>query len=94
MSDTQTKINLAFEKHLSSHLSKQNLADILAEFDTEIAAQVQKIYSESLNVPVDWRTATMDSALDTMHQFLKDKYPWLSDETRTKINYAFIMAWK
>ena len=94
MNDAQNKINLAFEKHLSSSLTKQNLADIQTEFGIDTAAQVKTIYSEALNAPVKWRTATMDSALDTMHRFLTENYPWLSDKARTKINYAFIMAWK
>lgn len=94
MNDAQTKINLAFEKYLSSSFSKQNFADIQTEFDEQIAAQVETIYNKALNAPVNWHTATMDSALDTMHEFLTESYPWLSDQARTKINYAFIMAWK
>lgn len=94
MTDNQTKINAAFEDFLESYLSSESQKQIADTYGAEIAAEVKAIYDDALNAPVDWRTATMDSALDAMHELLTRKYPWLSPKSRTKLNYAFIMAWK
>lgn len=94
MNEEQIKINEAFEKFLRNYLSPEDRKQIAAVYGEQIAEQVRTIYDEALNAPVDWGSATMDSALDSMHEFLDQKYPWLSPVARTKINHAFIMVWK
>lgn len=94
MTDEQAKINDAFERFLNSNLSLDAQQQITDSYGEETAAQVKAIYDEALSVPVDWRTATIDSALPVLHEFLNSDYSWLSDKARSNINYAFIMAWR
>jgi hypothetical protein len=94
MTVVQNQINEAFEKYLQSYLSPETREKIAAYYGNEVAVGVQNIYHDALNCSVDWRTATMDSALLAMHQLLDSKYPWLSKKARTNINFAFIMSWK
>ena len=97
MTDEQNKINQAFERFLlttNTYFSKKDLESIAVEYGSEAAIQAKKIYDEAIDAPVDWRTATMDSALGVLHDFLDREYSWLSPKARTNINYAFIMTWK
>lgn len=94
MTEEQAKINEAFEQFPGSSLSKEARQKIVENYGEEIAAQVEKIYQAALDVPVDWNTWTMDSALDAMHALLAREYPWLSQKSRTTLNFMFIMAWK
>ena len=97
MTDIQNKINQAFERFLlttNTYFSKKDLESIAVEYGAETAIQIKKIYDDAIDAPIDWRTATMDSALETMHDFLNREYPWLSQKARANINYAFIMTWK
>ena len=94
MTDEQTKINEAFEKCLSSYLSKEAKKQISEIYGAKVAAEVTAIYDDALSAPVNWRTATIDSALPILHELLDRKYPWLSGLARQNINYSFIMEWK
>ena len=94
MFNEKDKINEAFEIYMESYLSKETRAKIAETYGESIAAEVESIYKDALNCPVDWRTAKMDAALSALHRFLDSKYPRLTEKARTKINYAFIMAWK
>jgi hypothetical protein len=94
MTDDQSKICESFETFLDPYLSEAARKRIAARYGEEIAAEVNAIYDDALNAPVDWRTADMNTALDVMHQLLNEKYPWLSAKARMKINYAFLMSWK
>lgn len=94
MNDEQDKINAAFERFLFAHLSKDARRQIVDSYGERVAAQVDLIFDAALDAPVDWRTATMDSALGVLHDFLDREYSWFSPEARTNINYAFIMTWK
>ena len=94
MTDEQAKINAAFERFLESSLSKDAERKIADCYGEEIAARVGAIYKNPLNVPVDWRAATIDLALPVLHDFLRREYPWLSDQSRSNIDYAFVMSWK
>jgi hypothetical protein len=94
MTDEQNLINEIFEKYLGSDLSieaSQKIADV---YGKEIASKVIDIYTDAIDCPVDWRTATIDSALPILHDLLNRKYTWLNAEARKKINYAFLMTWK
>ncbi len=90
----ETKINEAVERCVSSDLSPDAERQIADLYGARIAAETRSVYEAALNCPVDWRTATMDDALSALHRFLDDKYPWLSAEARSRLNYCFIMAWK
>lgn len=94
MTETESKICEAIETFLDSFLLEEQRKRIAARYGEEIAAQVKAIYDDALSGPADWRTETMDSALDGMHRLLEGKYPWLSAKARTKLNYAFLMTWK
>jgi hypothetical protein len=92
--DEQNNINEAFEVFLQPYLNQEAQEKIAVRHGENIAAKVKAIYNDALNCPVDWSTATMDTALSAMHRLLDDKYQWLSAKARTNINYAFIMSWK
>jgi hypothetical protein len=94
VTEEQAKINEAFENFLDSYLPPAAMEKIRACYGEEVATTVKAIYDDAMNAPVDWRTASMDSALALMHEHLSSKYPWLSPLARRKLNYAFIMAWK
>ncbi len=94
MVDEQAMINEAFENILQSYLSSAVKQKITARYGEAVAVKVQCIHDDALFCPVDWRTATMDTALPILLAFLTNKYPWLSDKAKSNINYAFIMAWK
>jgi len=90
----QDIINEIFETHLNSTFSKESKQQIANIYSVEIASKVIAIYSDAMNAPVDWKIATIDSALPILHELLDTKYPWLSAKARAKLNYAFIMTWK
>lgn len=94
MVNDQTEINAAFENYLESYLSKEAREKIAARYGEEVAAKVKAIYDDALGCPVDWRTASIDTALPVLHELLSAKYSWLSSKARTNINSAFIMEWK
>jgi len=94
MQDEHQKINEAFENFLESHLSTEAQAKIAKQYGEAVATEVRRIYDDALRCPVDWSTATMETALTALHEFLSSKYSWLSSKARSNINYAFIMAWK
>ena len=94
MADEQDIINQAFETFLESYLSKEAREKITAFYGESIATRVKAIYEDALKCPVDWRTATIDTALPILHELLEGKYPWLSGKARSKIVGAFIMEWK
>ncbi|HMV85347.1 MAG TPA: hypothetical protein PLD20_33865 [Blastocatellia bacterium] len=90
----EDKINEALAHHLNSSLSAEAKARIRELYGAEIAQKVNAVYRAALDCPVDWRTATMDSALSALRDFLAREYPWLSPEAKSSLNYCFIMAWK
>lgn len=94
MTNEQNNINEAFEIYLQTSLDKEARERIAARYGEAIAAGVEAISKDALQCPVDWRAATMDSALDELHGFLDEKYSWLSAKARANLNYAFIMCWK
>jgi hypothetical protein len=94
MADEQEIINEAFETFQESYLSKESHEKITALYGERIAARVKAIYEDALKCPVDWRTATIDTALPVLHELLTSKYPWLSGKARSKITGAFIVEWK
>ncbi len=97
MTNEQSEINRIFEQFSlieNSYFSKEHLEDITAEYSSEAIVRAEKIFREAINVPVDWRAATIDSALPVLRDFLRREYPWLSDKSRSNINYAFVMSWK
>jgi len=94
MTDEQNLINEIFERYLGSELSLKTRQEIERIYGESIASKVVAIYAEAINAPVDWRTATLDTALPTLQDLLSRKYPWLSAAARKNINYAFIMTWK
>jgi hypothetical protein len=94
MTDKHNLINEIFEKYLGSDLSIEARRKIVNVYGEEIVSKVIDIYTDAIDCPVDWRTATIDSALTLLHDLLNSKYPWLNAEARNKINYAFIMIWK
>lgn len=94
MADERDSINAAFETCLQSYLSKEAREKIREHYGAAVAARVQAIYDDALGCPVDWRSATIDTALPVLHKFLDNKYPWLSSKARSQIVGAFIMEWK
>ena len=94
MTDEQSLINEAFEKYLGSSFSKEARQKVAEAHGEEIASKARDIYEEAMQAPVDWRTASIDTALPVLHDLLNGKYPWLSAGARKNLNYAFIMAWK
>lgn len=90
----QDIINQAFEKYLESYLSKEARQKIAERYGEEIALKAAAVYADAINCPVDWRTATIDSALPILSELLSRNYSWLSDKARSKIISAFVMEWK
>ena len=85
------KINEAIVRFQRPKERKQEMLDA---YGMDIVAKVEALYSEAMDCPVDWKTATMASALDALHDFLNTNYPWLTPEAKTHLNYDFIMCWK
>jgi hypothetical protein len=94
MADEQAMINEAIETFLESYLSIEVREKVTDLYGKGIAARVKAIYDDALKCPVDWRTATIDTALPVLHELLTGKYPWLSGKAKSKIVWAFIMEWK
>ncbi len=94
MTDERLKINEAIETFLGSHLSREVSEKIASVYGEAVAARVKAIYDDALKCDVDWRTATIDTALPILDELLNRKYPWLSQRARSKIVSAFIMEWK
>ena len=91
----QDRVSSAIEECIGSYLSRESEQQITERYGAEIAARVRAIYDDALECPlVDWRKESMDSALGLLCEYMNDRYPWLSKEARTKINYCYIMAWK
>lgn len=94
MTQEQVYLNEIFEKYLGSYLSAESLQLITARYGESIASQSKKIYDELMHCPVDWRTATMDSALTILASEIARKYGWLSERAKRNLNYAYLMNWK
>ena len=90
----EDKINEALANCLGSSLSKEAEEKIRDLYGDEVLAKAMAIYKDALDCPMDWQTATMDSALPVLAEYLKTKYPWLTPEAKRALNYCFIMAWK
>ena len=88
------KINEAIVRFLHSSWSKETEGEIEQAYGVDVAVKVRTVYDEAIHCPVDWRTATMDSALDTLAEFLPARFPWLTPDAKTRLNYAYIMVWK
>ncbi len=87
-------INHALAKHLVSQWSPESEQKSRMKYGREIADKAKAVYDAVIDCPVDWSKESMDSALDLMHEFINQNYPWLSKESRRKLNYNFIMVWK
>jgi hypothetical protein len=87
-------INHALAKHLASPWSPESEQKIVDEYGREIADKAKAVYDAVIDCPVDWSKASMDSALDLMHEFINQNYSWLSKEARCQLNYNFIIVWK
>lgn len=74
--------------------SSEAKAQLDSQFGEATTTEAARIVEALMNCPVDWSKASMDSALDVLWATMKSDYAWLSDEAKTQINYAFIMAWK
>ena len=94
MTDEQVQVSEAIETFLGSYLSQNAREQIAARYGEAIATKVQSLYDDAMSCPVDWRTATIDTALPVLHDLLTGKYPWLSDKARTNVVGAFVMTWK
>jgi hypothetical protein len=90
----QDRLNEAFERALRSSWSDETRQEITQFFGEEITVKARSIYAEIMHCPVDWRVATIDSALPLLGDFLDANYPWLTAVARRNLNYAFIMTWK
>ena len=87
-------LNEVFENHLEVYFSSENLRTIAALYTPEIAQQAKLIYDAAIDYPVDWRTANMNEALLVLSRFLQAEFLWMSDATRQRFTFAFIMTWK
>jgi hypothetical protein len=94
MTPEQSNICDALEKHLGSYLSKEASAVIRRDYGDVVLAGAEKVYREAIHCPVDWRTATMDTALAALSALLTERHPWLTAKARSSLVHAFIMAWK
>ena len=90
----QDRINAAFARSLRSSWSDETEREITQFFGAEIALKARLIYDDIMHCPVDWRVATIDTALPSLGDFLDANYPWLTTVARRNLNYAFIMTWK
>jgi hypothetical protein len=91
MADKFKQINEAFGLFLTPFLSKDAREIIRARFGDEVAVDVEAIYDDALNPPVDWRIATIDTALPVLRDLLNRKYPWLNAKARSNLIGAFVM---
>ena len=90
----EDRINEAFTRALRSSWSEETRQEITQFFGEEIAIKARLIYDDIMRCPVDWRVATIDSALPSLGDFLDANYPWLTTVARRNLSYAFIMTWK
>ena len=90
----EDRINDAFARALRSSWSDETHQEITQFFGEEIAIKARLIYADIMHCPIDWRVATIDSALPLLEDFLDANYPWLTKMARRNLNYAFIMTWK
>lgn len=93
MTNEQVKINEAIETHLKSFLFESR-EKIASEYGDEIISELEKIYNEAMNCPVDWRAANINAALPVLNGLFNDKYPWLSDRAQSNLRSSFIRTWK
>lgn len=88
------KVNEAIVRFVAHDWTKALEQQITQSYGPELAAQVKFIHNEAMSCPVDWRQANMDSALAVLADFLATRFPQLSPEAKTCLNYAYIMTWK
>lgn len=88
------QINAAIVRFISSYWSTEAGQQIESVYGKEVAVNAKAVYDAAMGCPVDWQTATMDSALGILSDFLTAQYRWLSQEARTRLNYCYIMTWK
>lgn len=89
-------VNAALESIKESYLSADVMSRLGAGFGSDIAAKVKEVYDAAMNCPVDWNRPgmNMDGALDILAEFMTREMPFLSQPSRTNLNYLYIMAWK
>jgi hypothetical protein len=88
------KINEAIVRFVWPAWTKEREQAISDAYGPEIAAKTRAVYNEALDRSVDWRKETMDTALSILADFLAKRFPWLSSEAKTRLNYCFLMTWK
>jgi hypothetical protein len=61
----------------------------------DILQKAQSIFSESLNLP-EWQQEGnyMDAGMAAVMQYLKDTYPWLTQEARYALRHECMMYMK
>lgn len=90
----QAQVNEAIVGVIESWWSSEVERTMQDRYGATVRDATRSVYDAAMNCPVDWRTATMDFSLDTLHAYLTTHYPWLPPEARTRLNYCFIMTWK
>ncbi len=93
MTEEQARISDALESALGIY-SRQDKQKIVEGYGEPLATQVFAIVEDALNCPVDWKTASIDTALPVLHDLLMSRYPWLTDGARRAIIHAFVITWK
>lgn len=92
--EQQHLVNEALATFQESYFSAEARQRLTARYGEEIARMTEAVYHQAMDCPVNWHTTTMDEALDVLHQFFDEHYPWLTAPARTRLNYAFMMTWK
>lgn len=96
MTDEQAKANMALAGLSGSYITATDRAAIVSRFGEATARTVAEVYDEAMNPPDDWGSAadSMGVGLDAMHARLRERYPWLDDAARQRLNGMFMMTWK
>jgi hypothetical protein len=92
--DVNDQINEAIERCVRTGWSDEVAQEITTLHGADAAARARAVYKDAMNCPAAMGAPKMEDALDAMHAFLDERYPWLSPGARTNLNYCCIMAWK
>lgn len=88
------KVSEAIVRFVDSFWTAEIEQEIEASYSREVAQATRYVYHETMDCPVDWNTENMDSALAVLAEFFDSRFPWLTPEARTRLNYRFMMTWK
>lgn len=90
----QAQANQAIEQYLNLWSDAEAGKAISAHHGFATWQLVQQLYSQATGQSVDWSTETLETAAAKVAVFLRQTYPWLSENSIGKLTNSFAYAWK